>query len=114
MTRKRPSATKRFEQDKAPRKERYLLHLYITGTSPRSLAALTAIDTLCRELEGRCSLEVTDVSEHSPLAMDEQITTSMLAWTLPPSLRRLVGNRSDTGTDTERMLLALDLPPAKA
>ena len=67
--------------------ERYVLQLYITGMSPRSLAALTAIDTLCRELEGRYSLEVIDVSEHPQLAMDEQITAPpMLARKQPPSL----------------------------
>ena len=111
MTKKRPSATERFEP-LLDGKDRYVLRLYISGLSLRSREALTAIDTVCRtRLEGRYSLEVIDVYEHPQLARDEQITAlPMLVRTLPPPVRRLVGNLSHT----ERVLMRLDLRPAKA
>jgi circadian clock protein KaiB len=112
MTRKRPNATQKYQRlvDAAPPTQRYVLRLYITGASPRSRDALTAIEAICREhLQGRYSLEVIDVGQHPQLAKDAQITAlPMLVRSLPPSIRRLVGNLSDT----ERVLLGLDLRPA--
>jgi len=114
MTRKRPGSTKKSPRllAEVPAEQRYVLRLYITGTSPRSVHALTAIEALCREhLEGRYSLEVIDVYQHPHLAKDAQLTAlPMLVRMLPPSLRRLVGNLSDT----ERVLVGLDLHRAKA
>jgi len=114
VTRKRASPTEKSQRlrlGEEPSTQRYVLRLYITGSSPRSVHALTAIEALCREhLEGRYSLEVIDVYQHPHLAKNAQITAlPMLVRRLPPSLRRLVGNLSDT----ERVLVGLDLHPTK-
>jgi circadian clock protein KaiB len=114
VTRKRTTATKKFERllDKAPSTERYVLRLYVSGDSLGAREALTAIETLCRErLAGRYRLEVIDVYQHPQLAKDAQITAlPMLVRRLPPSLRRLVGNLSDK----ERVLVGLGLQPSPA
>ena len=53
---------------------RYLLRLYITGSTPQSARAIANIRKICEEhLEGRYELEVVDISQHPALAEGEQI-----------------------------------------
>ena len=86
---------------------RYLLRLYITGSTPRSIRALSNIRRICGEyLEGRYDLEVIDIAEHPTLAEGEQIIAApTLIKHLPLPLRRFIGDMSQT----ERILLGLDL-----
>lgn len=88
-------------------KDRYVLRLYVTGSTPRSVDAIATIRALCRErLEGRYELEVIDLRQHPELARVEQITAvPLLVKKLPHPLRRLIGDLSDE----ERVLLGLDL-----
>lgn len=88
-------------------KGRYVLRLYVTGQTPKSVDAVTAIRSICRErLEGRYDLEVIDLRQHPQLARDEQITAvPLLVKQLPLPLRRLVGDLSDE----DRVLQGLDL-----
>jgi circadian clock protein KaiB len=90
-----------------PSSERYVLRLYVTGMTPRSLEALRTIKELCEEhLHGRYDLEVVDIYQHPRLAKDEQIVAvPTLVKQLPAPLRRLIGNLSDR----ERVLFGLDL-----
>jgi circadian clock protein KaiB len=92
-----------------PPEEQYVLRLYVTGMTPRSVQALSNIKTICEEhLRGRYELEVIDVYQHPSLAADEQIIAApTLVKKLPSPLRRLIGDLSDT----ERVLLGLDLRP---
>jgi circadian clock protein KaiB len=85
------------------------LRLYIAGQTARSLAALANLQRICDEhLEGRYRLEVIDLLEHPQLARGDQIfALPTLVRKLPPPLRRLVGDLSDT----ERALVGLDLRP---
>lgn len=47
----------------------YRLRLYINGTSPKSAAAMAALQTICREhLNGAYELEVIDFKKH-PIAL---------------------------------------------
>ena len=87
--------------------DRYVLRLYVTGQTPKSVDAVTAIRSICRErLEGRYDLEVIDLRQHPQLARDEQITAvPLLVKQLPLPLRRLVGDLSDE----DRVLQGLDL-----
>jgi circadian clock protein KaiB len=87
--------------------ERYVLRLYVTGATPRSVDAIAAIRAICREhLEGRCDLEVIDLRKHPEMARDEQITAvPLLVKQLPLPLRRFIGDLSDE----ERVLVGLDL-----
>src|SRR5512133_2185872 len=92
---------------KAPDTSRYVLRLYVTGLTPRSLTAIETTKRTCEEfLKGRYDLEVIDLSRHPALAEGEQIIAApTLIKELPKPLRRLVGDLSDQ----ERVLLGLDL-----
>ncbi len=86
---------------------RYVLRLYVTGLTPRSIIALESTKRTCEEfLKGRYDLEVIDLSKRPALAEGEQIIAApTLIKKLPLPLRRLVGDLSDQ----ERVLLGLDL-----
>ncbi|HVO68223.1 MAG TPA: circadian clock KaiB family protein [Syntrophales bacterium] len=92
-------------------KERYVLRLYITGMTPRSMAAIENVKKICGEhLHGRCVLEVIDIYQQPKLAQGEQIiATPTLIRELPLPLRRIIGDMSDK----ERFLLGIDLRPKK-
>jgi circadian clock protein KaiB len=86
---------------------KYLLKLYITGRTPRSEQCITNLRTICeRELHGEYELEVIDVLEKPQLAEDDKIlATPTLIKKLPPPVRTLIGDLSET----ERVLIGLDL-----
>jgi len=92
-------------------KEKYVLRLYVAGLTLRSQKALNNIKKICEEhLRGRYDLEVIDVYQHPVLAKGEQIIAApTLIKKLPLPLRRFIGDLSDT----ERILLGLDLRPKK-
>jgi circadian clock protein KaiB len=73
--------------------ERYLLRLYVAGVTPRSAAAVQAVQQFCvTQLPGCCTLEVIDVHQQPALARDSGIVaTPTLVKYAPPPVRRLVG-----------------------
>src|SRR5437763_10817118 len=81
----------------ASKKEQYVLRLYVTGSTPRSLAAITNIRRLCEEyLKGRYDLEVVDIYQQPVLARGEQIIAApTLIKKLPAPLRKVVGDLSN-------------------
>ncbi len=89
---------------------KYLLKLYITGQTPRSEAAIANLRKICEtELNGVYEMVIIDILERPQLAEDEKIlATPTLIKELPPPLRRIIGDLSDT----EKVLLGLDLRPA--
>lgn len=89
----------------------YLLKLYVTGNTPRATRAIDNLRRLCdEELGGQYDMVVVDVLERPQLAEDEKIlATPTLIKHLPPPLRRIIGDLSDT----ERVLLGLDLTPVQ-
>ena len=89
---------------------RYVLRLYITGTTPQSARAIVNIRKLCEEnLQGRYDLEVVDIAEQPTLAVGEQIIAApTLIKKLPLPLRRFIGDMSQS----ERILVGFDLRPA--
>ncbi len=104
-----------FEQAlKKSAKETYLLRLYVTGATSKSLRAIENIKRICEEhLKGRYRLEVIDVYQQPVLARGEQIVAApTLIKQLPAPLRKFIGDMANT----ERILLGLDLlssePPA--
>src|SRR5690348_3643210 len=103
------SAGKKQRPSPAERDGRYVLRLYITGMTPRSLQAIESIESVCEQhLAGRYDLQVIDIYQQPALAKGEQIVaTPTLIKTLPAPLRRLVGDLSDK----ERVLLGLDVRP---
>ena len=92
-------------------KENYLLRLYVTGSTPNSLHAIDNIKKICEEyLKGHYELEVIDLYQHPNLAQGEQIIAApTLIKMLPPPLRRVIGDMSNT----ERVLVGLDLRELK-
>lgn len=108
-TRKRPrSRTKEFETAVANLgRGRYLLKLYVTGSTPRSAKAIANLKKICEEhLKGRYDLEVIDIYQQPTLAEGEQILAApTLVKKLPPPLRRFIGDMSQT----ETILLGLDI-----
>jgi circadian clock protein KaiB len=88
---------------------KYLLKLYVTGTSPRTSTAISNLQRICeQELEGRYELEIIDVLEYPQLAEDEKIlATPTLIKQLPPPLRRVIGDLSDK----EKVLFGLEVRP---
>jgi circadian clock protein KaiB len=89
--------------------EKFLLKLYVTGQTPKSERAIANLRRICEEdLGGRYQMVVIDVLERPQLAEDEKIlATPTLIKVLPPPLRRVIGDLSDT----EKVLLGLDLQP---
>jgi circadian clock protein KaiB len=92
-------------------KDKYILRLYITGTTSRSVLALTNLKRICEEyLEGRYELEVIDLYRMPSLAKDEQIIAApTLIKKLPLPFRRIIGDMSDV----EKVLMGLDLRKVK-
>jgi circadian clock protein KaiB len=105
-----PSARRRGERDrKGTAVANYVLKLYVTGRTPRSEKAIANLRRICdEELHGQYEMQVVDVLEHPQLAEDEKIlATPTLIKRLPPPLRRVIGDLSDT----EKVLLGLDVWP---
>lgn len=101
-------STKAFEQALvSPIEPVYILRLYVTGMTPRSVRAIDNIKKLCAEhLQGHYELEVVDLYQQPQLAKDEQIIAApTLIKKLPPPLRRIIGDMSNT----ERVLVGLFL-----
>lgn len=93
-----------------PRKaasSRYALRLYVAGKSPKSINAIANLKKICEEnLQGRYELEVIDLYQQPQLAQGEQIIAlPTLIRKLPPPLRRIIGDMSNT----ERVLVGLDI-----
>ena len=88
-------------------KQKYVLRLYVTGSTPRSAKAIQNIRALCeRHLAGRYELEVIDIYQQPVLAKGEQIIAApTLIKKLPAPLRKVVGDFSDS----ERVLMGLDI-----
>lgn len=91
--------------------EKYVLRLYVTGMTPRSIRAVENVRAICEEhLQGRYDLEVIDIYQQPTLAEGEQIiATPTLIKKLPLPLRKVIGDMSST----ERVLLGLDLRRTK-
>ena len=87
--------------------DNFVLRLYIAGQTPKSVEAITNIKKICEEnLKGHYVLDVIDLYQQPQLAQGEQIiAVPTLIKKLPPPLRRIIGDMSNT----ERVLVGLDL-----
>ena len=107
---KRKSRNAAAEFEKAAEKktkERAVLRLYVTGTTPRSIRAIENIRKICEEnLPDNYDLEVIDVYQQPSLLKGEQIVAvPTLIRKLPLPIRRFIGDLSDS----DKVLLGLDL-----
>jgi circadian clock protein KaiB len=88
------------------------LRLYVTGQSPKCQRAIENLQRACEEhLAGRYQIEVVDLLENPRLAAEDQIlAVPTVVRRLPPPIRKLVGDLSDT----ERLLIGLQLRPPRS
>ncbi len=86
---------------------KYVLRLYVSGSTLKSSRAVENIKRVCeKHLKNRYDLEVIDIYQQAKLARDEQIVAvPMLIKRLPLPLRRLIGDMSNQ----EKVLFGLDL-----
>jgi circadian clock protein KaiB len=106
-------STKAFDQYiSESNNDKYILRLYITGTTPRSAAAIINLKKICDEyIKGQYELEVIDLYQKPSLAKDEQIIAApTLIKKLPLPFRRIIGDMSDK----EKVLMGLDLIKLKS
>ena len=88
---------------------KYVLRLFIAGMTAKSSRAVANIKEICeKDLEDRYDLEVIDIYQQPALAKGEQVIAApTLIKKLPLPLRKFIGDLSDT----ERLLVGLDLRP---
>jgi circadian clock protein KaiB len=89
------------------RQAKYVLRLYVSGSTSKSALAVENIKRICEQhLKNRYDLKVIDIYQQPNLARDEQIVAvPTLIKRSPPPLRRLFGDLSDL----KKVLLGLDL-----
>lgn len=85
------------------------LTLYVAGRTSRSVAALDNLKRICAEhLAGSYRVEVVDLVEQPDRAQgDEVLAIPTLVRSLPPPLRKVIGDLSDT----QKVLVGLELRP---
>ena len=91
--------------------EKYVLRLYVTGMTPKSINAIENIRKICEEnLQGRYDLEVIDIYQQPEYAKKEQLLAApTLIKKLPLPLRKFIGDMSNK----EKIIVGLDLVPKK-
>ena len=88
--------------------QRFRLSLYVTGTTPRSIQAISNIKKFCEDYLENYELEVIDIYQQPELARKEQIiAVPVLVKKLPQPLQKFIGDLSDT----ERIVAGLNLKP---
>jgi len=87
------------------------LRLYVIGRSPKCARAIENLQAACEQhLAGRYHIEVVDLRESPRLAADDQIlAVPTLVRKLPPPIRKIVGDLSNT----DRLLVGLQLRPRR-
>jgi len=89
------------------RQAKYVLRLYVSGSTLKSSRAVENIKRVCEQhLKNRYDLEVIDIYQQAKLARDQQIVVApTLIKRLPLPLRRLTGDMSNE----KKVLFGLDL-----
>lgn len=110
LKRKLHDATGVFEEalnNQALTRAKYILRLYVSGSTGRSLRAINNLKKLCDEhLPNGYDLEVIDIYKDPALAREEQVIAApTLVKKLPPPIRRFVGDLSNT----QKILVGLDI-----
>jgi circadian clock protein KaiB len=88
------------------------LRLYVAGQTPKALRAFVNLRKICDEhLAGRYRIEVIDLLTNPTLGRGDQILAlPTLVRRLPEPIKKIIGDLSDS----ERVLVGLDLRPRKA
>ena len=106
---KQHNATEAFEEAlkrTALKRAKYILRLYVTGSSTHSMRAVHNLKKICEEHLPDYDLEVIDIYENPTAAREEQIIAApTLVKKLPRPLRKFVGDLSNT----QKILIGLDI-----
>ena len=88
------------------------LRLYVAGQTSKSIAAIANLKRICEQhMAARYNIEVIDLMQKPHLAQHDQIVAiPTLIRKVPEPMKRIIGDLSAT----ERVLVGLDLVPAKA
>jgi len=106
------NATEKFEMTATDKsQDKYMLSLYITGSTNRSVLAITNLKKICEEyLQGKYELKVIDLYKKPYLAKEKQIIAApTLIKKLPLPFRRIIGDMSNE----EKVLMGLDVRKIK-
>ncbi len=101
------SAKEEFEEALRQNQARkYVLRLFVTGITPRSLEAIEKVRHMCEEyLKGRYELEVIDLYKEPQSARKNQVVEApTLVKLLPSPVRRFIGNITE-----EKLLVGLEI-----
>jgi circadian clock protein KaiB len=104
------STTESFEEaikGSALKRAKYILRLYVTGSTGRSLKAVYNMRKICEEhLPDDYELEVIDIYKDPEAAREAQIIAApTLVKRLPTPIRKFVGDLSNT----QKILIGLDI-----
>jgi circadian clock protein KaiB len=85
----------------------WILRLYVAGSTPKSVRAFANLKQICEtHLAGDYRIEVVDLLENPTLAEGDQIIAiPTLVRQLPPPVRKIIGDLSQT----ERVLVGLNI-----
>ncbi len=99
------------ESSKTVKPNTWDLRLYTAGQTPKSITAFNNLKKLAEEhLKGKYTIEIIDLTQNPQLAAGDQIfAIPTLVRKLPPPIRKIIGDLSNT----ERVLVGLDLRPAQ-
>jgi circadian clock protein KaiB len=104
------SRTEEFEALATSETGHYILRLYVSGATPRSMRAIDNIKRICETtLKDHYTLEVIDVYQQPEMVTQDQVVAApTLIRQLPMPVRKLVGDLEDS----EHVLKGLDLVKA--
>ncbi|HJT29582.1 MAG TPA: circadian clock KaiB family protein [Pyrinomonadaceae bacterium] len=109
LTTKLRNATEAFEEaikGNALRRAKYILRLYVTGSTGRSLKAVYNLRKICEEHLPDYELEVIDIYKDPDAAREAQVIAApTLVRKLPLPIRKFVGDLSNT----QKVLVGLDI-----
>jgi circadian clock protein KaiB len=96
---------------KRPNEEIWALRLYVAGQTPKCMTAFANLKRICEDhLAGKYHIEIIDLLKDPKLARGDQILAiPTLVRKLPEPVRKIIGDLSDT----ERVLVGLDLRPVQ-
>jgi circadian clock protein KaiB len=85
----------------------YNFRLYIAGQTPKSLAAITNLKSVCeKHLKDKYRIEIVDIAKNPERAVEDQIMAlPTLVRRLPEPVKRVIGTLSDM----EKVSLVLDI-----
>jgi circadian clock protein KaiB len=87
--------------------QKYILRLYVAGQTQKSLTAFSNLKKICEDhLMGKYVIEVVDLTVNPELAQRDQIIAlPTLVKQLPPPVKKIIGDLSNT----EKVLIGLEL-----